>query len=386
MDASQKQRTPMVEIQDIFKEHGSEYIFKHHPPSHIQKVIRAIQNCRTATMGGHADFCEECGYTQISYNSCRNRHCPKCQALSKERWIMARQDELLPVPYFHVVFTLPCELDSIVIQNQEVMYNLLFKASQETIRELSRDKKYLGAEIGLTAILHTWGQNLTLHPHIHMIVPGGGLTSDGQWKNSRKKFFIPVKVMAKKFRGKFLHYLKQTNLEFKGSQTYLKDAQQFQNLVSTLYRKDWYVYCKRPFETTNSVLEYLGRYTHRIAISNHRIISHKNGQVTFNWRDYRDGNKVKQMTLSTDEFIRRFLLHVLPPQFTKIRHYGFLASAVKGIKLDLCKKLLGNTDGFVRRELPTTIELIEQLTGIKISVCPVCGSSLNRASPEIEIV
>ena len=369
-----------MEVQDIFQRYGTSFIEKHHPPPHIQKVIRAVHNCRTAALGGHMDSCVDCGYTHISYNSCRNRHCPKCQALSKERWIMARQRELLPVTYFHVVFTLPSELDSIVLQNQETMYNLLFKASQETIRELARDKKYLGAEIGLTAILHTWGQNLSLHPHIHMIVPGGGLTPDDRWQNSRKKFFIPVKVMAKKFRGKFLHYLKQAQLDFKGEHTYLKDAGQFHHLISSLYEKDWYVYCKRPFKTTNSVIEYLGRYTHRVAISNHRIMALSDGQVSFSWRDYRDKGKAKVMTLSVMEFMRRFLLHVLPPGFTKIRHYGLLASAVKRNRLTLCRRLL-NQPLVVEYKPLSTIELIQKLTGIDITLCPVCGSALCRASP-----
>jgi predicted Zn-ribbon and HTH transcriptional regulator len=371
-----------IEVQDIFTAYGPEYLNRHAPPPHVQKVMRAIQNCRTSVMGGHTDVCNECGYTHISYNSCRNRHCPKCQALSKERWVMARGAELLPVPYFHVVFTLPSELDSVVFMNQETLYGLLFKASQETIRELARDKKYLGAEIGLTAILHTWGQNLTPHPHVHMIVPGGGLTADGKWKNSRKKFFIPVKVASKKFRGKFLYYLKKAELDFKGSQAYLKDAGQFDNLISSLYEKDWYVYCKRPFKTTNSVLEYLGRYTHRIAISNHRIVSCDNSQVVFRWRDYRDGSKVKLMTLSADEFIRRFLLHVLPPGFTKIRHYGFLASCVKSVKLALCQKQLFKMIPDKPEPL-STIELIQKLTGIDITVCPICGSPLCRASPGV---
>jgi hypothetical protein len=300
---------------------------------------------------------------------------------------MARQAELLPVPYFHVVFTLPSELDMAVMQNQKTLYNILFKAAQETVRELARDKKCLGAETGLTAILHTWGQNLMFHPHVHMIIPGGGLTPDGRWKDSHKKFFIPVKVMAKKFRGKFLCYLKQTELEFNGSQEYLKDACQFDNLISSLYKKDWYVYCKRPFKTASSVLEYLGRYTHRTAISNHRIISCENGQAAFRWRDYRDGNKVKVMTLTADEFIRRFLLHVLPPGFTKIRHYGFLASAVKSVKLELCRKLLFKVPPTIQEPL-SAAELIQKLTGIDITVCPVCGSplfsiQLCRASPDL---
>ena len=374
----------MTEVQDIFRQHGAAYINAYHPPPHVQKAIRAIINCRTSVLGGHTDVCDECGYTHVSYNSCRNRHCPKCQALAKERWIMARQKELLPVPYFHVVFTLPSELDGVVMQNQEVMYNLLFKASQETVRELARDRKYLGAEIGLTAILHTWGQNLTLHPHIHMIVPGGGLSADGRWVSGRKKFFIPVKVMAKKFRGKFLCFLKQAKLGFTGRQAYLKDAGQYGSFISSLYRKDWYVYCKRPFKTTKSVLEYLGRYTHRIAISNHRIISQSDSQVSFKWRDYRDKGSTKVMTLSVMEFMRRFLLHILPPGFTKIRHYGFLACAVKGKKLALCKKLLNVPPQDTTKAL-STAELIQKLTGIDIAVCPVCGCPLSRASPEAVI-
>lgn len=296
---------------------------------------------------------------------------------------MAREEELLPVPYFHVVFTLPSELDVIVMQNQKILYNLLFKASQETIRELARDKKYLGAEIGLTSILHTWGQNLMFHPHVHMIVPGGGLTVEGKWKNSRKKFFIPVKVMAKLFRGKFLFHLQQMHqdLELQGSAAYLKDAQQFHKLIASLYQKNWYVYGKRPFKTTSSVLEYLGRYTHRVAISNHRIISCEDGQVAFKYRDYKDHSKENVMILTVDEFMRRFLLHILPQQFTKIRHYGILASAVKGKKLQLCRKLLKLN--FEPKERLSAVELIKELTGKDITLCPVCGSKLTRAAPEM---
>ena len=373
----------MLEVQDIFREHGKEYLEKYSPPPHVQKALRAITDCRTAKLGGHIDKCDECGYTHISYNSCRNRHCPKCQGLSKERWIAARQGELLPVTYFHVVFTLPSELYGVAFQNQTAIYNLLFKASNETIRELARDGKYLGAEIGLTAILHTWGQNLTLHPHVHMIVPGGGLTTDGKWVNSRKKFFVPVKVMASKFRGKFLYYLRQAKLDFKGSLEYLSDDIQFMNFVDSLYHKNWYVYCKRPFKTTNSILEYLGRYTHRVAISNHRIVSLKDGQVSFKWRDYKGGSKEKIMTISANEFIRRFLLHVLPHGFTKIRHYGFLASAVKKVLLVLCKKLTGAKSSVWETIKLSIVELMLKITGRDITKCPCCGSTLIRASPAI---
>ena len=367
-------------VQDVFQLYGEKYLVNYNPPSHVWKAARAITNCRTQALGGHVDKCE-CGYTRISYNSCRNRHCPKCQALSKERWIMARKEELLPVQYFHIVFTLPHELSGILMQNQKSMYNLLFKAAQETIRTLARDKKYLGAEIGLTSILHTWGQNLTFHPHVHMIVPGGGLTPDGKWKTSRKKFFIPVKVMSKLFRGKFLYYLRQEKLTFCGNEKYLDNPNQFASLIASLYKKDWYIYCKAPFKTPTSVLEYLGRYTHRIAISDHRIISVANETVSFKYRDYQDGNKAKIMSLPTNEFMRRFLMHVLPPQFTKIRHYGLLASAIKGKKLALCRKLIGVRVTISSNTKLNPLELIKLLTGVDITVCPQCGQTLTRASP-----
>ena len=266
-------------------------------------------------------------------------------------------------------------------ENQKILYDLLFKASSETVRELALDKKYLGAEIGLTSILHTWGQNLTLHPHVHMIIPGGGITKS-EWKNSRKKFFLPVKVMSKMFRGKFLCFLKNSanKLKLTGSLEYLKDAAQLKSLISSLYDKDWYIYCKRPFKTTNSVLEYLGRYTHRVAVSNHRIISCADSQVSFKWRDYRDGNKAKIMTISANEFMRRFLLHILPQGFTKIRHYGFLASAVKKKKLALCKKLTDTKPQPPKVKLSTT-DLMKKLTGRDITLCPHCGGNLIRDSP-----
>jgi hypothetical protein len=291
---------------------------------------------------------------------------------------MDRQSELLPVPYFHVVFSLPSELDVIALQNQKAIYNILLRASADTLKELARDPKYLGAEIGFSSILHTWGQTLTLHPHVHTIVPGGGLSPDGKWVDCGKKFFLPVKVMSRKFKGKFLYHLKQAKLEFKGSQEYLADPCHFDNLLAVLYDKEWYVYCKRPFKTTMSVLEYLGRYTHRVAISNHRIIDCADGIVTFRWRDYSDNNAEKVMKLPALEFMRRFLLHALPPQFTKIRHYGFLGSAVKTKKLKLCCLLLN----FIRPEkiMLSTFELLKKLTGIDIAICPECGCTLSKAA------
>ena len=357
----------MPEMQDVFGMYGEEYLNLHHPPPHICSVVHAILNCRTAALGGHIETCDECGYVNISYNSCRNRHCPKCQALTKERWILDREAELLPVKYFHVVFTLPEELDQLVMRNREAMFSLLFKASSDTLKALALDKKHLGAEIGFTSVLHTWGQNLTSHPHVHIIVPGGGLTKDGQWINSRKKFFIPVKVLAKLFSGKFLHALGKMRHNLQG----LEDDGVWRDLANALYAKDWYVYCKRPFKTCKSVLSYLGRYTHRVAISNHRIISIQDGKVSFKWRDYKNGSKEKVMTLSADEFIRRFLLHVLPKGFTKIRHFGFLSSAVKKVKLALCKNLTGAA-ATVKEKL-SAADIMKKITGRDITLCPRCG-------------
>jgi hypothetical protein len=280
---------------------------------------------------------------------------------------MAREAELLPVPYFHVVFTLPQELSELVIHNREKMFKLLFSASAEALKKLALDEKYLGAETGFTSILHTWGSNLMFHPHVHIIIPGGGLTPTGGWRNSRKKFFIPVKAMAKLFRGKFMHSLQNIRHEIRG----LEDDNVWRTLANTLYAKDWYVYCKKPFKTSKSVLQYLGRYTHRVAISNHRILSIHDGKVSFKWRDYKNGAKEKIMTLAADEFIRRFLLHILPRGFTKIRHYGFLAPAVKGKKLAMCKKL---TRAKCTAETKiSAVDLMKKLTGMDITLCPCCG-------------
>jgi hypothetical protein len=312
-------------------------------------------------------------HAQIAYNSCRNRHCPKCQALSKERWIAGQKHNLLNIGYFHVVFTIPDSLNSLVLQNQRVLYSLLFKATAETLLELAADKKYLGAQIGLTGVLHTWGQNLMHHPHIHYIVPGGGIDSFGQWRCSRKKFFVPVRVLSRKFRGKFLHHLKSAKLDFHGSLEYLNNPMEWSRFLSSLYQKEWIVYCKPPFKNAACVVEYLGRYTHRIAISNNRILSMENGMVSFKWRDYKDSSKWKVMTLAAHEFIRRFLIHVLPSGFMKIRHYGIFANRGKTLRLILCKALTHTP--ITIKEIPSTAELIHKLTGKDVSICPCCGSS-----------
>jgi len=361
----------MLEMQDIFQQYGEKYREKHRLTCVQGKAMRDITSCRTNKLGGHLDVCPSCGYAKISSNSCRNRHCPKCQTFAKERWIENQKYDLLNVGYFHVVFTVPSELNSLVYQNQKTMYTLLFQTIAETLKELAADKKYLGANIGFTSVLHTWGQNLMFHPHIHCIVPGGGLSSARRWVNSRKKFFLPVKVLSRKFRGKFLHYLKSAELEFHGSQKYLQDTGNFQRLLDSCYKKEWVVYCKPPFKDAACVVEYLGRYTHRVAISNNRILKLENGMVSFKWRDYKDKNRWKVMTVSAEEFIRRFLIHILPPGFMKIRHYGLLGNRNKTKKLTVCKRLTHTS--IVSKGKASTLELIRKLIGRDIARCPACG-------------
>jgi len=363
----------MAEVQDIFKEYGEAYQQQHKLPPNILKAMKDITRCRTAELGYHADVCSDCGNVlHFSYNSCRNRHCPKCQTLSKERWIENQKHSLLNVGYFHVVFTIPDTLNSVAFQNQREVYNIMFRAVSETLQELAVDKKYLGASLGFTSILHTWGQNLMHHPHIHCIVPGGGINSCGRWVNSRKKFFIPVKVLSRKFRGKFLYYLKQADLKFFGEQCYLHDQTAFNNFLSSLYRKEWVVYCKPPFKNSYCVVEYLGRYTHRVAISNRRILSMKNDMVSFKYRDYKEGSKWKVLTVSAHEFIRRFLIHILPPRFMKIRHYGFLGNRNRNTKLAVCKKL--TLTPLIGRVKLSTAELIKKIVVSYKSACSCCGS------------
>lgn len=390
----------MTEVQDIFAEYGEKYCRNHKLPIHIRNVVNNIVACRTSQLGGHVDECDECGHTRISYNSCRNRHCPKCQTLTKEKWLENRKDDLLPISYFHVVFTIPEELNYLTLTNQKELYSILFKATSETLLELSKDIKYLGAEIGFTSILHTWGQNLMNYPHVHCIVPSGGLSLDGtRWISSKKDFFIPVRVLSRKFRSKFLYYLKKeyyTNpkLKFTGDAEELIDKDVFQCFIDKLYRKEWVVYCKPPFSSAEHVLEYLGRYTHRVAISNNRIVALENGYVVFKWRDYRDNNKQKFMTVTAEEFIRRFLMHVLPSKFVKIRHYGFLSNRNRITKLKKCKRILKVTIKKKEDILNlSTAELLFKLTGIDLNKCPCCNGRMEtrkkldprRAHPPDEI-
>ncbi len=366
-----------VELADIFRQHGQEYRESHPMPLRHLRAMRAVEICRTAAMGGHMDKCDDCGHIEISYNSCRNRHCPKCQTLQKEKWIEARNEDLLPIQYFHVVFTIPSEFNPIVVMNQKVMYDLLFRSVSETLTELSNDPKHLGARIGFISILHTWGQNLMDHPHIHCVVTGGGLSTDNDsWISCRKNFFIPVRVMSALFRGKFLHHLQNSfdDLIFPGGISHLAELHDFEIFRRRFYHKKWVVYCKPPFNGAEGVLEYLGRYTHRIAISNNRILGVQDGKVSFLWRDYADGDKKKVMPLQVNEFIRRFLLHVLPNRYVRIRHFGLLANRKRKDNISLCREFLGTckTETKEKDEPESWQEQLLRICGIDVTTCPVC--------------
>lgn len=370
------------EVADIFRAFGESYRQVHgeEMPLRHFRAMRAIEICRTAALGGHTDACDHCGAVRISYNSCRNRHCPKCQFLAKERWLEARKADLLPVPYFHVVFTLPEALRPLALRNQKVVYNLLFQSASQTLRELSRDPRHLGAQIGFTAVLHTWSQTLMDHPHLHCVVTGGGLSLDGQeWIASRKDFFIPVRVLSRLFRGKFLDYLKKAyqdgKLKFPGLLAPVEGSASFNVYLSGLYQQEWNVYCKPPFSSPQEVVDYLGRYTHRVAISNDRILSLEGDQVSFRYRDYADGGKIKTMPLHAFEFIRRFLLHILPEGFVKIRHYGILSNRNKATRLRRCRQLPGVSIHNEKEKEPKTTweDLLYRLTGVDPGTCPRCG-------------
>jgi Putative transposase/Transposase zinc-binding domain len=340
---------PTLEVADIFRAQADNFINKHDLGVQQLKVIRAIVRCRTAALGGHADVCPRCDEDPvISYNSCRNRHCNKCQAQARRRWVDARKLELLPTRYFHVVFTLPHELHTLILQNQAELYNLLFRTVAATLREIARNPKNLGAQIGFFGILHTWGQNLLFHPHIHCVIPGGGISPNKErWIHPKYPFLLPVKALAKVFRGKFVAGLRRAHhkerLTCAGSIHHLTKPKYFSVFLRTLFRQDWVVYAKPAFGGPEQVIRYLGRYTHRVAISNHRLISFDGGHVTFRWRDYAGGNKMRTMTVPADEFIRRFLLHVLPKGFVRIRHFGVMANYQRSESIALCRKLLEMT-------------------------------------------
>ena len=376
-----------IEVADIFRTFSAQYreARGREMPVRYLRAMHAIEICRTAELGGHVDECDHCGLLRISYNSCRNRHCPKCQCLDKERWLQARKKELLPTRYFHVVFTIPEKLRPMALRNQRVVYDLLFKAVSETLQQLSKEPKHLGAEIGFIAILHTWTQTLIDHPHIHCIVTGGGLSLDGKrWNSTREKFFIRVEVLSRLFRGKFLYYLKKAyysgKLNFTGKIQHLKDESAFEALLTELYSQQWVVNCKPSFKSAETVIDYLGRYTHRVAISNDRLVKLQADQVTIRYRDSDDNDKIKSMTLDAFEFIRRFLLHILPDGFMKIRHYGILSNRNRKTKLARCKDLLGDQvslDDEVSEE-ESWQDLLTRITGIDPRICPHCGKGKMR--------
>jgi hypothetical protein len=329
---------PPLEVADIFRRYGADFRAEQGDRlSNAQRrVMAAIEACRTASLGGHVEQCDGCGSIRVSFNSCRDRHCPKCQGLARLQWLDDRRAELLPVPYFHIVFTMPAPVAAIALQNKAVVYDILFKAAAEAIHRVGADPRHLGAETGMIAILHTWGQTLTHHPHVHCLVPGGGLGPDGQWVASRPNFFLPVHVLSRLYRGVFLARLRaafDAGLCFFGDLAHLAEPEAFRDFLAAQSQVEWVVYSKPPFADPSRVLDYLGRYTHRVAIANSRLLDQEGGQVRFRWRDYRAGGKSKAMVIDAFEFIRRFLQHVLPKGFRRIRHFGFFANAVRAAKL-----------------------------------------------------
>lgn len=370
---------PLLEMADVIRSTGQSFLDRSSSwiTWHHLKVLKAIVHCRTAALGGHRDQCCSCGYSAISYNSCRNRHCPKCQGNARHHWLEARRQELLPVPYVHVVFTLPRELALLALQNKKVIYDLLFRTSAETLLEVSRDSKHLGAQIGFFSVLHTWNQKLQHHPHVHCVMPAGGLSSDHtRWIKSRSSFFLPVKVLGRVFRGKFTQALKRAfsegQLNFHGTLKFLAQPKTFSAWLRQLFRNDWVVYCKRPFGGPEHVLLYLGAYTHRVAISNHRLVALAEGRITFRWRDSAHRNKKRLITMPVEEFLRRFLLHVLPRGFVRVRNFGFLANRQRAILLPLCSQLLNSTP----ESQPSTQSIPSNAGTLAFWTCPICSGPM----------
>jgi hypothetical protein len=371
---------PTVEVADILHAQGDRFVEQNRSWLGFQQlsVLRAVTRCRTAALGGPIDNCPRCGHQAISYNSCRNRHCPKCQAQARQRWLAAREREVLGVPYFHVVFTIPHELNPLCQYNPEVLYGLLFQASAATRLEVAADPKHLGAEIGFLSILHTWGQNLLLHAHAHCVIPAGGLSPDRTgWVHPRYPFFLPVKVLSRVFRGKFVAGLRrafrQKKLRFHGPIAPLAEPKRFASFLRTVFRQDWVVYAKPAFGGPTQVLRYLGRYTHRVAISNHRLLAFDGERVTFRWKDYAHGSKHRKMTLSATEFLRRFAQHILPRGFVRIRQYGFLANRCRAANLSVARQLLTTT--------PKPLEVCSNPAGDAPTWrCPQCGAAMQMGT------
>jgi hypothetical protein len=383
---------PLFEVADILREGFTNYKEAFGPlqPEHF-KVADAIMACRTSLLGGHIDHCDNCNHERISYNSCRNRHCPKCQALLRAQWVEHRINDLLPVHYFHVVFTIPQELNAFALRNKKAFFTIFFQAVSETLQAFAHDKKYLGGEMAFFAVLHTWGQNLLDHPHIHCVIPGGALMENGRWKHCPKNFLFPIKPLSALFKGKLLDYFKNAietgDIELCGNLQQYKNKSVLQTLLDALYKTQWVVYVKPPFAGPEAVVKYLGRYTHRIAISNGRLISMDEKNVAFKWKDYAGGNKQKIMTLTVVEFIRRFLLHVVPTGFVRIRHYGFLSNRSRKEKLKDCRKALGvkpiEQENSNEKQSRHWYDVVIQLTGIDPTICPVCNKGHMKMHKEI---
>jgi hypothetical protein len=381
---------PRVEVAEIIRRHAEDYRrFRGGRLSPAeQKVLGALAACRTPVLGGHIAQCDARGHQRVKYHSCGNRHCPKCRASARAAWLDARAAELLPVAYYHVVFTLPEQLAPLALQNKRLAYEILFQAAAETLQQLAADPRHLGAEIGFLAVLHTWGQDLRHHPHLHCVVPGGGLALDGgRWIACREGFFLPVRVLSRVFRGKFLDRLRQAygegKLSFHGKLAGLSQPQQFRRLLSACYEIDWVVYAKPPFGGPEQVLKYLARYTHRVAISNRRLVALADGQVSFRWKNYARGNRTRTMTLSAVEFLRRFLLHILPSGFVRIRHYGFLANRHRATKLAFLRELLGAPPP--KTESPSDPASLPEATSEPepVADCPKCQAGHMRLVQEL---
>jgi hypothetical protein len=376
-----------LEVADILRAHGSEYAVRHPLSMEQAGVIRHLTTCRTAALGGHLDACPGCGFQRVSYNSCRDRHCPKCQATKQAQWLETRLERLLPCPHFHVVFTMPQQLNPLALRNKQLIYNLLFKSAAATLLQLASDPKRLGALVGFTAVLHTWGQNLLFHPHLHCVVTGGGLSPDRKrWVPTREDYLLPVRLLSRLFRGKFLAGLQRAYAEgllaLKGSTAPLSAPETFAALKRQLYRQDWVVYAKPPFAGAEHVYHYLGRYTHRVAISNSRLLGMREGRVRFRYKDYSDGCRQKVIELDAEEFLRRFLLHVLPKRFVRIRHYGLLASRNVSTKLETARQLLGQEDERhepAGKDTTTWPDVLAHWLDETFLTCPRCGDKMTRS-------
>jgi len=386
------------EVADVFRLYGAAYLdtYDHRTSNEQRQVLRNIVSCRTSALGGHVKKCDKCGHQEVYFNSCRDRHCPKCQAAARAEWLEARAQDLLPgVEYFHIVFTIPAILNSVTIQNKRLIYTILFRAASETLLTIAYDPKHLGAQIGFLSLLHTWGQNLGLHPHVHCVVPGGGISPDGkQWISSRKDFFLPVRVLSSLFQKKFLYYLAQAfgkgEVSFRGNVQSLTDEHNWKQFVGALKKSKWVVYAKPPFGCADRVLKYLARYTHRVAITNQRLLDLDNGKVKFHWKDYANENVQRIMSLDAVEFIRRFLRHTWPSGFMRIRHYGFLSNRNRKEKLALCRELITHSKEPQSNNVESPDRTVSEPQEYEdIDRCPTCKEGrmclVETIKPDLEL-